>query len=558
MRVESFIGKRPAMNVVICIGLLTSIMAYQSCGGPQNIGSDSASLGTVDESCTAEAPWEATLPQRLTKVEYPRVIASIFGTPATFNQTVTASWGDDPRGIAGYSSESLHHSLSPFIIDEYWKSSELVAMQVIPNASAAFLTCTGSVNCAESLIRPVMRLAYRRSPSAAEINAVRGVYNDVAGAFDVRVRMMIRFVLMSPQFIFRTFEKPQDGSDIVPLSGLELASRLSFFIWGSVPDEQLLVKGETGALLEKVEIEAEIRRMLKDPRSNFLVSSFFHRWLETDLIAGTTKNATAFPGWNTALKTAMLNETTQFFKDIVDNDQDLIKIVDADYSYLNSTLANFYNINGTFTANAYSKVPLNNERKGIMTHGSLLAVTSADDHTTPVVRGKFVLERLLCSAPPPPPDNIPALPEDEDGNLNGESKIRARLAAHQQQGSTCFACHASMDPIGLGFENYNAIGEYRSQYIDGVGVNSKGKLPTGEGFDNLIDLVPVLAEDSRFGSCFVAHMSSFATGLDRTGKEYRCYNKVIAKNNVGKNFKLSDALIGIATSPEFLNRKAAQ
>lgn len=550
--------KRSYVKVVLAVTTLSVLIAYQGCGeGFQAALPGSESQGShsyVTPTCTTEAPFEKTLPHRLTKIEYNNVIRDLFGLNGDFS----ASFSNDPMGNSGFVTDSNAQNVSPEIIGDYWTASKAVADELFSKDPNPFLTCSSGDDCARSLISELTKRAFRRPPTPEEVDHLFGLYKEVSNSdFSERMKVVVRTVLMSPQFIFRTFEVPAVNSTApVPLNDYELATRLSFFIWGSIPDEALLASAAAGKLRDPGVLEGHARRMLADPRAAYLADSFGSQWLGLERLQQAQLNKERFPTWSEKLRSSMEAETMAFMRDFVMNDQSIMSLIGANHTFVNETMAKHYGIQGPNT-DEFVKVALTPERRGILTHASILAMNSGGDHTTPVVRGQWVLDRILCSSPPDPPDDVPSLGDEQNGDqFVSESAIRERLAQHRTQGPTCTACHAAMDPIGLSFEHFDSAGMFRTTYVDGKPVDASGELPTGERLEGATDLAEVLKNDQRFASCFAAKISSFALGKDMATPAYKCASEKLAADSIGQEKTFSDLVVNLVKSPQFLHRKA--
>ena len=517
------------------------------------LGANNAKSQSKSAECDPSIP-EAG--QRLTKLEYGNVIRDIFGLDQDFSKTFALP----SMGSAGFSTEGNIQNVSSEIVLDFYDASVAVANAVLAKPPAFFANCTGDESCVKKIIDTLILQGYRRPPMAEDTQKFFKLYTSATGAnFSSGMKLVIRALLLSPHFIFRTPDntiQPTGDLGLVSLSDFELASKLSFFIWGSVPDEELLKAAAAGQLKDPKNITAHALRLLKSPKSVYLSRTFGDQWLGLAKLDKVNLDTTRFPDWNASVRNSMRSETLMFIDNLVKNDLSPLEIIKANYSFADQNIAKIYGISGG--AATFEKVSLDANRRGILSQPALLAMNSAGDHTTPVQRGKWVLEKMLCAAPPPPPDNIPALPVGQNMATKSEAKIRERLAAHRTQGATCTACHTAMDPIGLTFENFDSSGIYRSKYADGTAIDASGVLPTGEKLKNFVDLANVLEQDKRFSVCFVSYLSSFANGIDMMASQNKCLAENIAKNTIQKDMKISDVVLEIVMSTPFRFRKIAK
>ncbi len=526
---------------------------------------DAGETPTVDAGCgTSAAVLDA---QRLTKLEYNNVIRDLFGVSGDFS----ALFAEPAKGAAGFSTESAAQTLSPTIVLEFYRAADAVVQAVFAQTPNPLLACSADAgqsagmppiadggrklsDCTSTAIVDLATRAFRRAPTAEEKAQLIGLYQSASsGLPDDGMKLVVSGILLSPQFLFRTTDLTVACGAPVPLTGVEMASRLSFFIWGSIPDEALLKAAANGDLTLEAGIEGEVRRMLKSPKSAYL-AQFASQWLQLEKLDTQVRSAQRFPLWSPVTVSAMKDETLDFIKNMVSADESVIDIVNGRYTFIDQRLAPVYGLADSV------KKPMRVEltdghRTGILTHASVMSMTSVGDVSSPVRRGFFVLQKILCSPPPPPPANVPALDEDPDaGSFLGESEIRQRLAKHRTHGPSCTGCHLAMDPIGLSYESYDAIGAFRTKYPNDAAVDATGVLPTGERLSNALDLVPLLKEDVRFKLCFTVQLASFAHGRDVTTVRDQCSMEALAVSAIGEQKRFSDLVVAIALDPNFRNR----
>ena len=325
--------------------------------------------------------------------------------------------------------------------------------------------------CARQILSTLTRRAYRRPVAESDLAPLLGFFEvgrSKAG-FEQGIRLALERLLASPEFLFRVV---RDRPNIAPdttyrLSNLELASRLSFFLWSSIPDDALLEVASRGELNDPAVLESEVRRMLVDPRAEALVTNFAGQWLRLRNVAGTNPNPRLFMDFDETLRRAFRRETELFFASIMDEDRSVLDLLDADYTFVNERLARHYGISNVY-GSRFRRVTLTDDnRRGLLGHGSLLTVTSQANRTSPVVRGKFILDNLLGAPPPPPPPDVPALEETE---LSGT--LRERMEQHRQN-PVCASCHKVIDPMGFPLENFDAVGAWRS--VEGGAASRRGR-----------------------------------------------------------------------------------
>jgi hypothetical protein len=373
--------------------------------------------------------------------------------------------------------------------------------------------------CAANILGKLMRRAYRRPVTASDLRVPLKFYKDAraSGGFEESIEMGLRAVLVSPEFLFRV---EQDPAGVAPgsayrISDLELASRLSFFLWSSLPDDELLDAAIQGKLHTPAVLEKQTRRMLADPRSRALVGNFAEQWLYLRNLASTTPDMRAFPDFDDNLRQSFRRETELFFESILREDRSVLDLLRANYTYVNERLAKHYGIPNIY-GSRFRRVTFGEgaERGGLLRQGSVLTVTSYATRTSPVIRGKWVLDNILGLPPPPPPSVVPALKENTGAGKT--LTMRQRLALHRDN-PACSGCHQLMDPVGFALENYDAVGRWRT-VADGAPLDTAGALPDGEKFNGVAGLEKaLLSRPEIFVSTLSEKLLTYALGR---GVEY--------------------------------------
>jgi hypothetical protein len=399
------------------------------------------------------------------------------------------------------------------------------------------------------LIRPLASRAFRRRATENEIEGLSLVFfgaRDRGETVERATQMAIAAMLVSPSFLFRTEASPPPGV-IRTLSDFEIASRLSYFLWSSMPDNELFRAAVRGELGSAEQVVAQARRMLGDPKAAALAKNFGGQWLGLRGLDEIDPDPELFPTFDAALREAIRRETELFFEHVVREDQSILEFLDADYTFVNGRLAQHYEIAG-ITGEAFQKVSLDpRQRGGLLGHASILAVTSNPTRTSPVKRGKWILENLFAAPPPEPPANVPELADGKSDQLTGT--LRQRMEQHRAD-PACATCHKLMDPIGFGLENYDAIGGWRTRDGDAE-VDASGELPDGRDFQGPGELRSLLAQrKDEFRRCFIEKMLTY--GLGR-GLEYydACAVERIAAASAAADDRISVVIAEIVTSPAF-------
>jgi hypothetical protein len=418
-------------------------------------------------------------------------------------------------------------------------------------------------HCAKTILAALARRAYRRPVADADVEPLSAFYrtgHEDAGSFDGGVQLALKALLVSPEFLFRV---EQDPAAAVPgsayrISDVELASRLSFFLWSSIPDEDLLRAAELGALREPAELERQVRRMIADPRADAFVSNFAGQWLYLRNLDAVVPVQSIFPNFDDTLREGLRKETELFFASIVREDRSVLELLNADFTYLNERVARHYGIPNV-KGSHFRRVQLASDspRRGLLGHGSVLAVTSHPDRTSPVVRGHWILDNLLGAEPPAPPANVPPL--EATSVTDGRGKLlslRERLAAHREN-PTCASCHALMDPLGFALEGFDAVGRWRT--IDELGepIDASGVLPDGSEFAGVDEFRSALLSSELFRLALAEKLLVYALGRGIEHYDMPAV-RAIVHDAAAKEQRFSQFVLGVVNSTPFQMRRTAQ
>lgn len=399
----------------------------------------------------------------------------------------------------------------------------------------------------EAGVRRLLQRAFRRPPSAEELSA-RLALLEAAGP-----RAVLSSALLSPHFLFRV-EQDREQDEPWRVSDWELATRLSYTLWATMPDEALLEAAGAGRLATEEGLAAEVERMLDDPRSVALAERFAARWLGVAEVMTQAVDVRRYRGTHDGLKQAMVGETVRFFDALVREDRSLLELIDADSTFLNATLAKHYGIEGV-TGGELRRVPLPDRRRGgVLTQASVLTATSQPLRTSPVVRGAWVLERLLAAPPPPPPPDAGVLPADDQ--LKDGLTLRQRLAKHREDAS-CASCHARIDPIGFALENYDGVGRWRD--ADHVGpIDARATLPDGRELDGVVGLKDaLLAEPERVARAVTEALLVYALGRSLEPADVPVVDGIVADLAQG-GWGTRRLVRAVVRSYPFLHRRRAR
>ena len=426
------------------------------------------------------------------------------------------------------------------------------------------LTChpanaSEEIPCAKRILTTLARKAYRRTVTDRDTETLLSFYQAGrnAGDFEDGIERALQFILAHPEFVFRTEDGPANvkPGQAYRISDLELASRLSFFLWSTVPDEELITLASQGKLKDPAVLEHEVHRMLVDPRSNELIKNFAGQWLELRTMQGSTPEGVVYPDFDDNLRQAFRTEAEMFFESIIREDRNVIDLLNADYTFVNERLARHYGIPGIY-GSQFRRVPLTGEldiRRGLLGKGSVELVTSVPDRTSPVQRGKWVMMNILGTVPPDPPPNVPALKTSGD-KAGPEQTMRQRMEEHRAN-PACASCHKMMDPIGFALENFDGIGTWRAKE-NGQKLDASSVLFDGTKINGVVDLRNALLRYSpQFVRVFTEKLMIYALGR---GVDYDDMPVVrsIVRDGERNNYKFSSLVLGIIKSDPFqMNRK---
>lgn len=428
------------------------------------------------------------------------------------------------------------------------KSRQLILGDVAGNPPAA----KDKRATAEKVLSAFVRRAYRRAAKADEVQRLLKLFDmaDSKGeSFDEAIKWPLKAVLCSPHFLFRVEDDPKPPATARTLNDHELATRLSYFLWSSMPDAELLALADKGELRKPDVLKTQVLRMLKDGKAQSLTQDFAGQWLMLRSVWGVSPDSKLFPTFDDKLKASMVRETEEYFANVVKNDRSVMEFLDSDYTFLDERLAKHYGVKGVF-GDRFREVKLTDgKRGGVLTHASVLTVTSNPTRTSPVKRGKWVLENLLASPPPPPPPNVPEL---EKTALKGT--LRQQMEQHRANPS-CSNCHAKMDAIGFGLENFDAIGGYRT--TDGKdAIDASGVLPGDQKFNGPAELRKILlSQGDKFRRCLAEKVLTFALGRGLEYYDKCCLDDLVGKLKAGED-KFSALVLAVVQSEPFQQRNA--
>ncbi|MBL6723577.1 MAG: DUF1592 domain-containing protein [Rubripirellula sp.] len=513
--------------------------------------------------CSVETrPGRVTI-QRLNKAEYNNTIRDLTGLELQLAN-------DFPSDDVGNGFDNIGDvlSLPPILLEKYLEAAETIAEAIWSNEEVRNRVFSikpksesleDQVAAATENVRLFATKAFRRPLAEEELQKLfqlmRATWQRDGSDSEIMQTVTIA-ILSSPNFIFRVEDDSNDRLDQVNedpitrrLNDYELASRLSYFLWSSMPDDRLFDLASRGELQDPATLVSEAKRMLQDPKANALVDNFAGQWLQLRDVERLTPDPGRFPTYTKDLGIAMRQETEEFFRRVVRHDRSILDFLDADYTYINEPLAKHYGIEGV-KGEEFREVSLQGGRRGILTHASILTLTSNPTRTSPVKRGKWILENILDEPPPPPPSDVPEL--EEGAETLGS--LREQMEQHRAN-PACAVCHRTMDAIGFGLENFDAIGVWRDR--DGKEqINASGQLPGNKQFEGASELMAILAQEKKeaFARCLTEKILTYALGRGLVSFD-RCVVNDAVSELERNDYRFSALVAAVVTSDAFTKRE---
>lgn len=498
--------------------------------------------------------------RRLNRTEYRNTVRDLLGVD--FNPV-----GDFPHDDVGYGFDNIGDVLStpPLLFEKYIAAARKIADQAVsskdkdklifiarPAGADAGGKPKSNRDIAKDVLTKLATRAFRRPVQSDELERLLKLYDagekQEGGDFEKAMKLPIRGILISPYFLFHV--ENEGGADTYPLGPYEVASRMSYFLWSSMPDDELLDVAKSGKLLDPKVLEAQTRRMIEDPKSYALAENFAPQWLQIRRLEDMRFDPAKYPNIDSGLKKDMIQEAVLFFHEVMKEDFTILVFIDVNFTFVNDRLARFYGIPSP-GGSEFQRVKLTDPRRGgILTMAAVLAATSDPDRTSLVKRGKWVLETILASPPPPPIPDAANLKDDPEA---AKLPLRQRMEKHRTD-PNCASCHKRMDPIGFGFENYDATGAWRDT-DQGNAIDTAAEMPDGRKFSGPIELKKLLREKkSEFVEGFVEKMLTFALGRGvehYDGQVVKTISDLTAKND----YSMTTLIVEIVKSYPFLYRQ---
>jgi hypothetical protein len=495
--------------------------------------------------------------RRMTRFEYNNTVRDLLGATGSPADAFPA---DEVSGIFNNQASAL--VVTELLAEGYMTAAESVATAAVQDVNG-LVGCDpqtkGEDACGAQFIDGFGKRAFRRPLDADGRALLQNVFDAARAKWDypTAIRLVIETALQSPRFLYRLeFGMPSpDANGVVKLDDYEVASRLSYLLWGSMPDDELFAAAEKGELRTPDQVAKQARRLLADPRARDVIANFHEQWLGLGKLDTLDKDPTVFPKYNAALKATWKAETMAFVSDVVfAGAGDVETLLTAPYTMMNADTAAYYGISDGPTGSTFEHVDLDpKQRAGLLTQPSILAVNAHADQTSPVHRGKFVRERLLCESIAPPPPNVKAVPPPVDPNAT----TRERFAQHDKD-PACAQCHKLMDPVGFGFEHYDAIGLWRDQ-DQGLPVDATGEVVGSQDvngkFDGAVELAKRLGTSEEVRSCVVKQWFRYGHGRPST-QDDACTMAKLEATFAAANYDIRELLVALTQTDAFLYRKA--
>ena len=506
--------------------------------------------------------------RRLTRDEYDRTLRDLLGVEVQSAELVGMPLDVDGSGTS-FANLAEALILPPVLMEKYFAAADkaldlLFDQPRYRKSLEALIVARPGADLPEreaawKVIARFLRLSFRRPVRDDEVARYLTLFDRSkrAGAgFEPSIRPMVKAALVSPHFLFRIERDPTSKGAETSARVLdhELAVRLSYLVWSTMPDATLLDLADQGKLADPAVLESQVRRMLHDPRARALTDNFAGSWLQVGKLANARPSTEFFPTFNGSLRQSLRDETLTFFDKLREDDRSVLDLLDADYAYLNQDLARHYEIAGV-EGPALRRValPPGSHRGGLLGMGSVLALTSHTNRTSPTLRGKYILEVVFGTPPPPPPPNAGKLPENAAQKGEAPKSFREQMAQHARQ-VECASCHARIDPLGYGLENFDAVGRWRTE-SGGKPLDATGQLPGGTAFDGADQLKQILiARKAEFEHNLIERMLSYALGREIQGDDECAVRKIQAElDRDGHRF--SSLVLGVARSVPFQYRR---
>lgn len=499
---------------------------------------------------------------RLNNLEYDNTVRDLLGVSSTPADTFIAN-----EKALGFDTIAEAFGMTEAQYEQYFNAADALVETAFAdgNLKNRILVCQPSSDtdtaCTERIIREFGARAWRRPLEDTDVERLEAVAADARALgedFEGSTKQVAKALLSSVPFLYRLELDPSpDAPEPRALDGYELASRLSYLVWSTMPDPALFDAAEDGSLVQDATLRAQLARMLADDRADAFVRSFAGQWLGLRDLKSHQVDDDLFPEWNDALRDAMIEEGYYFFSELLHGTVPMTEFFTADFNYVSQPLAELYGIDGVSGDQPMRVTDTSDARRGFLGLAAFLTRSSFSYRTAPTLRGKWILENLLCEHIPPPPPNIPELDDETEPGVDPQTlNVRDRLAMHREN-PTCASCHTTLDPMGLGLESFDAIGRYREEYAGGDAVDATGELPTGETFDGLLELSTILAGDDRLLACTTEKLMTYALSRELADGD-EPYQAAILERFTADGASFKTLLEEVVLSEPFRNRSGEE
>lgn len=556
-----------------CVGVFSTLFTVVACTGTVGGGDDPAGSGSTAGSggsggggagspnaCVTGAQVATAPIRRLNRFEYDNTVRDLLSDTSGPARDFPA---EERR--SGFNNNGAALTVSPLLAESYLTAAERMAAEAVEK-NMAVLTPSPACDlaqddaaCVQSFIEQFGERAYRGPLSADETAVLKDVYaaGKASGGHKNGLKLAITTMLISPRYLYRVeFGVPAAaGETMVRLDSWEMASRLSYLLWGTMPDAPLIAAARAGQLLTDEQIAAQVDRMLKDPaRTRLMARNFHEQWLELSDLPAREKDTTVYPSWSPDLLPLLAEETHRFVDHVVfEGEGTLQELLTAPYTFANSALAKHYDLGSTTASDTFTKIPLDGvKRGGVLTHGSLMALLANADQSNPVRRGKFVREQILCQHLQPPPDGA----DIDVPKLDPSLTTRDRFSEHRVN-PACAGCHTLLDPVGLGLENFDGVGRWRDTE-NGQVIDASGEV-TGMAdgkFNGALELARKLSKSEEVASCVVEKWFTYGYGREPVAAEDDCSVDFLKREFVASGHKFRDLIVALTKTPAFRYRRS--
>ncbi len=548
---------RSHVRATVTAALLASLIAALGACTGKISGAKDSPVGNTGSLCASGSPNPGpSYIRRVNRLEYNNTVHDLLGDTTAPADTFPAE-----EVSLGFDNNAQALSVSPVLAEQYMDAAEALATTAVSTSWTALVPCAATITdgaaidaCGQQFITTFGRRAYRRPLDADDVAALTAAFNaGKATDLTTGIRLVIEAALQSPRFLYRVeFGAPAGGATVVKLDDWEMASRLSYLLWHSMPDDPLFAAAAAGKLNAPADIEAQVQRMIADPKARGVAADFHAQWLRVGEIAGVEKDPMIFPAFTPAIAQLMQQETTQFLDYVTwDGPGDLASILTAPFTFVNGPLAQYYGFSGV-SGGAFVKTPLDGtHRAGVLGQGGLLSLLAKANQTSPVHRGKFVREQLLCMQLPPPPADLMIKPPELSTTLT----TRQRFTQHSID-PACTGCHHLMDPIGLGFEDFDGAGVFRAME-NGQPIDDSGEVEDSDvtgTFHGVGELTAKLASSTQVRACVATKWFRYGYGRGETDAD-ACSLSTIQSQFAAGGFKIRDLIIALTRTDAFRYRQ---